>query len=142
MVGVSKRNTMQENSSSIEDQNNDQKRKHSNLTLARNLRKRSTDAEKLMWKYLRNRQLEKIKFRRQQPFGPYIVDFISAEVRLVIELDGGQHQNMNVADIKRDDYIKQEGYKVLRFWNNEVFNNTKGVLETIRQEVIRQTPSP
>jgi very-short-patch-repair endonuclease len=110
--------------------------------LAQNLRKRSTDAEKLIWKHLRNRSLEGVKFRRQQPFGPYIVDFLSVEKKLVVELDGGQHADANCGDAERDAYIKGEGYEVLRFWNNDVLQNTEGVLETIRLELIKPAPSP
>jgi very-short-patch-repair endonuclease len=109
---------------------------------ARQLRKNSTYAEKLIWRHLRNRNLDGIKFRRQQPLGPYIVDFIAAEKKLVIELDGGQHAANKVLDKDRDQYIESEGYRVLRFWNNEVLQNTEGVLERLRQEILKDTPSP
>jgi len=109
---------------------------------ARQLRKKSTNAERLMWSHLRNRNLEGIKFRRQQPFGPYIVDFISVEKKLVIELDGGQHAMNKELDRNRDKFIESEGYRTLRFWNNEVFQNTEGVLERIRQEILEDAPSP
>ena len=102
--------------------------------LARALRKRSTDAEKLLWQHLRNRAFQGIKFRRQHPFGPYIVDFISLERNLIIELDGGQHgqQENRARDEIRDSYFRGKGYKVLRFWNNDIFTNLEGVLEAIR----------
>jgi len=109
---------------------------------ARQLRKNSTYAEKLIWRHLRNLNLDGIKFRRQQPLGPYIVDFIAAEKKLVIELDGGQHAANKVLDKDRDQYIESEGYRVLRFWNNEVLQNTEGVLERLRQEILKDTPSP
>jgi very-short-patch-repair endonuclease len=111
-------------------------------TLAQNLRKRSTDAEQIIWKHLRNRSIEGTKFRRQQLFGSYIVDFLSVEKKLIIELDGGQHADANCGDAERDVFIKGEGYQVLRFWNNDVLKNTEGVLETIRRELIKPAPSP
>ena len=86
--------------------------------------------------------LEGTKFRRQQPFGPYIVDFLSVEKKLVIELDGGQQVDANCGDAERDAYIEGAGYKVLRFWNNDVLKNTEGVLEVIRLELIKPAPSP
>jgi len=112
------------------------------INFARRLRKNATDAERLIWGHLRNRNLEGIKFRRQQPFGPYIVDFIAAEKKLVIELDGGQHATNKAHDEVKDQYIKSEKFRVLRFWNNEVLQNTEGVLERIRQEILKDTPSP
>ena len=118
------------------------KQNKTTITFARQLRKSSTDAELLLWKNLRDRRLENIKFRRQQPFGPYIVDFVATEKRLVIELDGGQHAINKEQDRVRDNYIKSEGYRVLRFWNNEVLLNTEGVLERIREVILKDTPSP
>ncbi len=110
--------------------------------LARTLRKRTTEAEKLLWQRLRSRQLESFKFRRQQPVGQYIVDFVSFERRLVIELDGGQHAISKEKDKKRDRWLSQEEYVVLRFWDNEVFENLEGVLETIRRRLLSPSPSP
>jgi very-short-patch-repair endonuclease len=124
------------------DNNHRIKEKANSTNFARQLRKNSTDAEKLIWNNLRNRSLEGVKFRRQQSFGPYIVDFIAAEKKLVIELDGGQHAANKVLDKDRDQYIESEGYRVLRFWNNEVLQNTEGVLERIRQEILKDAPSP
>lgn len=77
------------------------KKNREKITYARQLRKNSTDAERLIWSYLRSRSLEGIKFRRQQSFGPYIVDFVSTEKKLVIELDGGQHAENRTLDAKR-----------------------------------------
>lgn len=105
------------------------------------LRKNMTDAENTLWYYLRKEQMEGVKFRRQAPIGSYIVDFISFEKKLIIELDGGQHlesQNIN-HDKKRDEYLNNAGYTVLRFFNNEIFENIEGVLETI---CARVTPHP
>ena len=105
----------------------------SNLSnTAKILRKNSTQAERLIWNHLRARQLSGIKFRRQQPIGHYIVDFITFEKRIIVELDGGQHSSTIDKDRKRDEWFKKKGFCVLRFWNNEVFENLEGVLETIR----------
>ena len=97
--------------------------------IARNLRKNSTDAENLLWRYLRAGRLEGLKFRRQQPIGNYIVDFVCFEKRLVIEVDGGQHGTEK--DSKRDKWFAEQDFRVLRFWNNEVLGNISGVLEVI-----------
>lgn len=102
---------------------------------AKILRKHSTRAEVLLWSRLRSKQLGGIKFRRQQPIGSYIVDFVSFEKRIIIELDGGQHASQKQKDGLRDGQLKQYGYTVLRFWNNDVLENIDGVLETIRQNV-------
>jgi len=101
-------------------------------TLAKNLRKNSTDAERALWQQLRAKQLSGIKFRRQQPINKYIVDFVSFEKRVIIELDGGQHAENAQEDHERDGILSEEGFKVLRFWNNEVLENLEGVLEKIR----------
>jgi very-short-patch-repair endonuclease len=102
--------------------------------LARGLRQRQTVAEKTLWARLRNRQLEGVKFRRQQPIGHYVVDFASFENRIVVEIDGGQHNEceMKEKDEARTLWLRKEGYRVLRFWNNEVLGNLDGVLEVIR----------
>ena len=118
------------------------KKYNSSVEFAKQLRKDATDAEKLLWRYLRSRSLENVKFRRQQPFGTYIVDFISTEKKLVIELDGGQHATNKARDLDRDQDIESEGYKVLRFWNNDVLQKTEGVLERIRIEILKDAPSP
>ena len=106
----------------------------SNLTkFAKKLRKNSTKAETVLWKNLRSRQLKIIKFRRQQPIDNNIVDFVSFEKRIIIELDGGQHTENRLSDNERYKIFKKDGYAVLRFWNNEVLDNLDGVLEKIRQ---------
>jgi very-short-patch-repair endonuclease len=99
--------------------------------LARNLRKNSSDAEKLLWFYLRDRRLNGFKFRRQYPIGPFIVDFVCLEKKLVIEVDGGQHAEMVAEDLKRTEFLSNYGYKALRFWNNEVLKETESVLQVI-----------
>jgi very-short-patch-repair endonuclease len=110
--------------------------------IARALRKRSTDIESYLWRYLKNRQMEGFKFRRQQPIGRYIVDFASLEKRLVIEVDGGQHAINTTKDMLRDEWLRGEGYEVLRFWDNQVFDNLEGVLETIRDALLTPHPDP
>jgi len=111
--------------------------------LAKGLRKRSTDVELLLWSHLRAGRFEGMKFRRQHPIGKYIADFVCLEKRLIIELDGGQHAlpDETLKDRQRDAWLEKEGYTVIRFWDNEVFTNTSGVLETIRERLHR-TPSP
>jgi len=98
---------------------------------ARKLRKNMTDTERLLWRHLRNRELGGYKFRRQRPVGPYIVDFVCLEKKLVVEVDGGQHAGQMELDAKRSDYLKEKGYRVMRFWNNEVLKETESVLTVI-----------
>lgn len=109
---------------------------------AKNLRKRATDTENCLWKFLRNRRLEGFKFRRQEPIGRYIVDFINYERKLVIEVDGGQHAASKEKDIKRDEWLKSQGYEVLRFWDNEVLKNREIVLGIIREKLLTPHPNP
>jgi very-short-patch-repair endonuclease len=99
--------------------------------VARKLRHNATDAERAMWLVPRDRRLGSAKFRRQVPIGPYIADFASIQQRLVIELDGGQHAD-SPSDLKRDAFLTAEGWRVLRFWNNDVLANRDGVLEAIQ----------
>jgi very-short-patch-repair endonuclease len=90
-----------------------------------------TDAERLLWRHLRNRELDGWKFRRQYPVGSFIVDFICLEKNLVIEVDGGPHAENEAQDIQRSAYLNRMGYRVFRFWNNQVMKETEGVLEAI-----------
>jgi very-short-patch-repair endonuclease len=99
---------------------------------ARNLRKHSTDAEKHLWYYLRAGRFG-YKFKRQVPIRGFIVDFMCLEKRLIVELDGGQHQDNQAYDAMRTIKLNQIGFQVLRFWNNDVLMSTVGVLEVIRQ---------
>jgi very-short-patch-repair endonuclease len=94
------------------------------------MRSEMTDAERLLWMQLRAHRLDGLRFRRQTPIGQYIVDFVCHERRLVIELDGGQHADSQ-RDVTRDRWLESKGYRVLRFWNSDVFKNREGVLETI-----------
>jgi very-short-patch-repair endonuclease len=99
--------------------------------LARNLRKNPTEVERLLWRHLRAHRFFALKFRRQQPLGKYIVDFICFEKKFIIELDGGQHATDRLNDAERDAWLKSQGFHVLRFWNNEVLSNMDGVLQKI-----------
>ena len=100
---------------------------------ARELRKTQTPQEEKLWKVLRNRRYKNLCFKRQRPIGEYIVDFVCREKKLIIEIDGGQHnEEANIDyDNKRTKYLEEEGYTVLRFWNNEVDNNIEGVFKVI-----------
>jgi very-short-patch-repair endonuclease len=101
---------------------------------ARALRRNQTDAERTMWLLLRDRRLGGAKFRRQLPIGTYVADFVSIEHRLIVELDGGQHAD-SAFDVRRDAFLAANGWRVLRFCNNDTMRNRAGVLETIQQAV-------
>jgi len=112
---------------------------------ARALRKRLTDAERLLWRHLRNRELGGWKFKRQYPVGPFIVDFICLEKNVVIEVDGGQHAEDEESDLQRSTYLKKMGYRLFRFWNNQVLRETEAVLEAIFATLAAEkqnSPSP
>ncbi|MGB2831563.1 MAG: DUF559 domain-containing protein [Methylotenera sp.] len=102
---------------------------------SRQLRAEMTDAEKHLWQRLRMKQLG-VKFRRQHPAGKYILDFVCIDAALAIEIDGGQHAEMQIEDNLRSEWLEDHGWKVLRFWNNEVLQNIEGVLEMILQSII------
>jgi very-short-patch-repair endonuclease len=102
---------------------------------SRDLRNNPTIAENKLWYFLRNRQIENFKFRRQQPIGDYIVDFACLEKKIIVEIDGGQHFENNEDSI-RDQWLTSQGYRVLRFWNNDVIQNIESVLEIIRKACI------
>lgn len=107
--------------------------------IARKLRKNQTPQEEKLWQLLRNQQLQGLKFRRQYPIGEFIVDFVCKEIKLVIEIDGGQHnlvENIEL-DTKRSNFLLSKGYRVLRFWNNDIDNNLDGVYETILGNLIK-----
>lgn len=109
------------------------------LLKAQRLRRELTEAERVLWSILRNRQLGAAKFRRQQPIGPFIADFVCHERRLIIEADGGQHADSR-ADQRRTTFLQIRGYRILRFWNNDILNNLDGVAEVIA--VALSTPHP
>ena len=100
------------------------------------------NAERRLWRHLRNRQLDGVKFRRQVPIGPYVADFLAAEHRLILEIDGGQHASQRDYDERRTSWLAERGYRVVRFWSNEVLSNTEGVLESIRLSLQKGPPSP
>ena len=106
-----------------------------NKTKARELRKNPTEVERKLWKYLRLRQLGGYKFRRQQPLGSYIVDFVYLEKKLIVELDGGQHSIQINYDAKRTEWLETHGFRVLRFWNNDVLEEIEIVKELIAKEL-------
>jgi very-short-patch-repair endonuclease len=108
---------------------------------AQQLRNNATDAERHLWGHLSRRQLGGFKFSRQIPVGPFICDFICREASLVVEVDGGQHDAGAAADESRTRFIEAKGYRVLRFWNNEVLENAEGVLLTILR-TLEDCPPP
>ena len=103
--------------------------------IARKLRRDATAVESKLWQRLRSRQIEGAKFRRQFPIGPYIGDFACIDLKLIIELDGGQHAD-SPTDAQRMEWLETNGYTVIRFWNSEVIENLEGVLEAIRREIL------
>lgn len=100
---------------------------------SRELRTNQTDAERKLWSRLRSSQLGGVRFNRQYPIGPFICDFVARSKGLVIELDGGQHAENASHDSDRTRYIEERGYRVLRFWNNDVLNNLDGVIFEIER---------
>lgn len=106
----------------------------------RTLRRNQTDAERRLWAELRGRRLGGLKFRRQHPIGPYVADFACPEAKIVVEVDGGQHARQAAWDLMRSQWMETDGYRVLRFWNNEVLGNLVGVLETILRACREATP--
>lgn len=107
---------------------------------ARRLRKRQTEAEELLWSYLKNREIFKVKFRRQHSIGEFIADFYCKEAKLVIELDGEQHLNHQEYDQIRTKYLEERGIKVIRYWNDEVLKELETVLAEILSIVEVRTP--
>jgi very-short-patch-repair endonuclease len=108
--------------------------------LSRALRRNSTKAERVLWKHLRSRGLDGFKFVRQEPIGPYIVDFVCRGRRLIIAVDGGQHAT-DARDLVRDPWLIDHRYRVLRFWNNEVLENIEGVWDMILTAASAERPS-
>jgi very-short-patch-repair endonuclease len=106
----------------------DKKKQH---VRARYLRKNATDAELRLWYFLRGRQLKGVKFRRQSVIGPYIADFVSFDPKIVVELDGGQHARQKARDSKRTRWLNSQGFRVLRFWNHDVLEESEAVVEAI-----------
>ena len=115
----------------------------SGASRARQLRKDSTDAERRMWALLRNRRLADRKFRRQVPIGRYVVDFVCLENRLIVELDGGHHLVSEDYDTERTKWLMEQGFRIIRFWNNQVLNEAVSVLDSLLLELeMEPSPSP
>ncbi len=112
------------------------------LDRARHLRRQMTEAERKLWRLLRDRPLVGVKFRRQVPIGNFIVDFCCLEHRLIVELDGGQHAEQEVADALRSRFLAEEGFRILRFWNDQVSNGAEFVAEKILQAITEVGPAP
>jgi len=113
-----------------------------NVGAARRLRRDQTDAERVLWFRLRDRRLAGWKFRRQAPIDRYVVDFVCADARVIVELDGGQHAERTEQDRARTAVLEAMGYLVLRFWDNDVLGNTDGVVETILNTLHQQALEP
>ena len=111
---------------------------------ARHLRANQTDAEHRLWKRLRELKRDGYHFRRQAPIGPFIVDFVCHTARLIIEVDGGQHERDETRqkDRKRTTWLEDQGYRVLRFWNNDVLKNCDGVTRAIMENLLGEHPTP
>jgi very-short-patch-repair endonuclease len=107
---------------------------------ARTLRQSMTEAEIRVWRMLRAHRMNGHKFRRQVPIGRYIADFVCHEARLVVEIDGGQHDHASARETGRTSFLQTEGYRILRFWNNEVLANPAGVYEMIVSELAASPP--
>jgi very-short-patch-repair endonuclease len=99
-----------------------------------------TDAERSIWRILRSAQMDGHRFRRQVPFGQYIADFVCHDARLIIEIDGGQHERSSPGEVKRTRFLEDQGYRIVRFWNNEVLSSLEGVCAIIARE-LRITPT-
>jgi very-short-patch-repair endonuclease len=107
---------------------------------AKTMRHEPTAAERALWHLLRDRRLEGFKFRRQRTIAPYIVDFVCLDHGLIVEVDGGQHSESDY-DERRDAVLKAQGFRVLRFWNNDVLQNSDGVFDTIYAALTSPHPS-
>jgi very-short-patch-repair endonuclease len=114
----------------------------SRKNIARSLRKNMPDAEKHLWYHLRDRRLAGYKFRRQVPIGPFIADFLCLTEKVIVEIDGGQHALNKDADRQRTSFLNRMGYRVVRFWNNEVFAEKEAVLSRILAALRSSVPHP
>jgi len=110
--------------------------------LQRRLRSNMTEAELRLWQQLRRKQLGNFKFRRQHPFGDFILDFVCLEAMLAIEVDGGQHAASVGSDGKRTEQLQRSGFRVLRFWNNDVLSDTDSVMQVIWNALQGDAPPP
>ena len=110
---------------------------------ARELRLNPTDAERRLWRVLSRRQVSGVRFNRQVTIGPYIADFAARSEKLIVEVDGGQHGERAACDEARPLYLEVQGWRVIRFWNNDVLRNLEGVIDTIERTLAdRPSPSP
>jgi very-short-patch-repair endonuclease len=109
--------------------------------LQRRLRKNMTDAERRLWRTLQRRQVGGFKFRRQHPFGDYVIDFVCLEAMLAVEVDGGQHSENAREDAARTEHLERAGFRLLRFWNNDVLRDTEAVTEAIWKALRSPPPS-
>ena len=112
------------------------------MSFSRQLRKNPTEAERALWQHLRFKQLDGNKFRRQQPLGSYVVDFICFERKLIVELDGGQHGEQLTYDSERTAWLEAQGFRVLRFWNDQVLKEIESVKEAILNQLSENSPHP
>jgi very-short-patch-repair endonuclease len=108
-------------------------------SVAKRLRHEMTDAERVLWRELRAHRFAGLKFKRQEPLGLYVVDFVCYEAKLIIELDGGQHANQQESDAERTRWLESCGFRVVRFWNNDVLTNIEGVMQEIEKELSPHT---
>lgn len=118
-----------------------------NRDFARKLRREMTDAERALWRILRDRRFDRVKFRRQVSLGRYVADFLSYSARLIVEVDGSQHgEERSAHDLERTAWLESHGFRVLRFWNNEVLGNLEGVVrritEVLEEQRHRSAPPP
>jgi very-short-patch-repair endonuclease len=114
----------------------------SHIARSKQLRQEATPAEDVLWQALRNRRLADLKFRRQVALGPYFLDFVCSEKRLIVEVDGDVHDEQIDYDAARTEHLEQYGYRVLRFRNDEVLDDLDTVLDTIRDTALTPSPSP
>ncbi|OGP73174.1 MAG: hypothetical protein A2V86_14845 [Deltaproteobacteria bacterium RBG_16_49_23] len=106
------------------------------------MRKNLTEAERTLWRYFRLRQFDGNKFRRQQPIGKYIVDFVCFEKKLIVEVDGGQHNEQVIYDSERNEWLERQGFRILRFWNNQVLKENDAVKERIMEALSSYSYTP
>ena len=111
------------------------------LEFAKSLRSNATEAERVLWRQLRARRFADRKFRRQQPIGPYIVDFVCFETRLIVEVDGGHHMDSR-DDARRDAWLREQGFDVLRIWNHDVIYRTNEVVDEVFTRLHPSPPAP
>ncbi|MFN0039048.1 MAG: DUF559 domain-containing protein [Burkholderiales bacterium] len=110
--------------------------------IAKCLRREMTDAERVLWREVRAHRFAGFKFKRQEPLGLYVVDFVCYQARLIVELDGGQHAQQQEADAQRTRLLESRGFRVLRFWNHDVLKNIEGVMNEIEKSLIPPSPQP